>query len=298
MVWVDDATDENNDLDSTENMDELLARGGWELVDPQPIAAEHPDTFELPDAAQLASLAPGSMVRASFRVATIADAARDGLSPYDAEGRPVLVSMVERMWAIVLDVDSETVDAVLTNQPYGTHTSLEIHTRLRIPLTHLIAVGDPIDDLPDFLVFLERWESDGPPNDPSCAVDPAAPPRIRRDQQEVCDRAGVRAEPPNPFSLALLAKDVSVESSPVHGARFEPRPERGDSGWVFFAGDTDFDEVAERVGFDVVRLQEAHGRSPAIWPHVALPPGWGFTAAGGHDEDAGESDVYAIEWAD
>ncbi len=45
---------------------EVLARGGWALLDPRPTAAAHPDTFEMPTAAELAALRPGHQVRAMF----------------------------------------------------------------------------------------------------------------------------------------------------------------------------------------------------------------------------------------
>jgi hypothetical protein len=273
------------------DLGDLLARGGWELVDPRPVAQEHPDTFELPTAAELAGLRAGSQVRAMFRMAAIADLARDGRAPYDDRGRPVLVPQVERMWLVVTGVADGAVDAVLQNQPYATHTRLTVNDRLRVPLTHLIATDAPIEDYDGFLAFLARWEADPefPAEGPSGPVDPLAAPRIRGDQQQVCERAGVRPEPAWPFGAALLARNVTPESEVVHGARFEPRPDRQDTGWVFLADSADFEEVATTVGFDVVRLQDVHRAHPAAWPYIALPAGWGFTLAGGAE------DVYEVE---
>ncbi len=276
------------------SLEDLLAHGGWELVDPRPVAAEHPDTFELPDAPTLAALRPGSQVRAMFRLASIADVARDGLAPYDAQGRPVLVPQTERMWLIVTGVADGAVDAVLQNQPYATHTRLTVHDRVRVPSSHLIATAAPIEDYDGFLAFLARWEADPsfPADGPTAAVDPLAGPRIRGDQQAVCDAAGARPEPAWPFGAALLARNVTPDSRIVHGARFPPRPDRQDTGWVFFADSADFQEVADTVGFDVVRLQEVHQAHPAAWPYVALPAGWGFTLA------EGEDDVYQVDIED
>lgn len=274
------------------DLGDLLARGGWELVDPRPVAAENPDTFELPGADRLAGLQPGDQVRAMFRLATIADVARDGRPPYDAQGRPVLVTHVERMWLIVTGVADGYVDGVLENQPYATHTRLTVNDRVRVPLSHLIATERPIDDYDGFLAFLERWEADAPAEGPTTPVDPLAGPRIQGSQQAACDRVGVRPEPAWPFGGALLARNVTPESAVVHGARFEPRPDRQDTGWVFFADSADFEEVANTVGFDVVRLQEVHRAHPAAWPYIALPAGWGFTLADGAE------DVYQVEIED
>lgn len=274
------------------DLGDLLARGGWELVDPRPVAAENPDTFELPDADRLAGLRPGDQVRAQFRLATIADLARDGRPPYDAQGRPVLVTHVERMWLIVTGVADGLVDGVLENQPFATHTRLTVNDRVQVPLGHLIATGPPIEDYDGFLAFLERWEAEAPADGPTAPVDPLAAPRIQASQQGVCDRAGVRPEPAWPFGAALLARNVTPESAVLHAARFEPRPDRQDTGWVFFADSADFEEVANTVGFDVVRLQDVHRAHPAAWPYIALPAGWGFTLADGAD------DVYQVEIED
>lgn len=279
-------------MDAT--LGDLLARGGWELVDPRPTAAENPDTFELPSTEDLAALRPGSQVRAMFALATIADVARDGLAPYDDEGRPVLVTQVERMWLVVTGISDGVVDAVLQNQPYATHTRLTVNDRLQVPLTHLIATDAPIEDHDGFLAFVARWEADPqfPAEPPTAPVDPLAAPRIRGDQQAVCERAGARPEPAWPFGAALLARNVTPESAVLHGARFDPQPDRQDTGWVFFADSADFEEVATTVGFDVVRLQEVHRAHPAAWPYIALPAGWGFTLADGAD------DVYQVEIED
>lgn len=271
---------------------DLLARGGWELVDPRPISAANPDTFVMPMPAELEALGPGSMVRAMFDVATIADVVRDRMTPYDDDGRPQLVTQVERMWAIVLEVDGDTVECALDNLPFGTHTRLLPNDRLRIPLTHLIATGGRISDHDEFLAFLAKWESDPdhPGIDPTTPVDPLAPPRLRSDQQDVCDRVGARPEPPWPMGCGLLAKNVTPQSLLVYGARFPADSGRRDTGWVVFADNDDFEEVRNTVGFTVASLQEMHEAHPAIWPYVALPTGWGFTLAAGT-----EHDVYPVE---
>lgn len=276
-----------------EDLSGLLGRGGWEIVDPRTVTTVGHDTDNLPDDDALATLAQGSTVRAMFRVATIADVVRDGIAPYDADGRPVLVSEVERLWAIVTGVGDDEVDCVLTSQPFGTHTSLAAYHRLRVPSSHLLEIGPAEPDLDGFLTFLARWEGD-PENaaDPTDAVDPVAAPRIRGDQQEVCDRVGARAEPPWPFGRGLLAKNVTPGSVLVYGARFVADAERQDTGWVVYADHSDFEHVSATVGFTVATLEEIYRAHPAVWPFVALPTGWGFTLAGGAEE------VYPVEVAD
>lgn len=256
------------------------------------MAAEHPDTFELPSAADLDGIVPGSVVRAMFELVDIADVARDGRAPYDDAGRPVLVTHVERMWAVVTGRDGDAVTCLLDNQPYASHTSLELFDPLRLPVSHLIAVDPPRPELAEHLAFVRQMAAeDTRPAGSATPVAPTAPPRVRGDQQAVCDRAGVRAEPPWPFGAALVARDVSPGAEVLHGARFAPVPERRDTGWVFFCGD-DFEDVAQTVGFDVVTVQEACRAHPAILPRLALPVGWGFTLADGVD------DLYEIDVVD
>ncbi|HVK27978.1 MAG TPA: hypothetical protein VM575_06540 [Nocardioides sp.] len=271
------------------DLGDLLARGGWELLDPRPIAAEHPDTFELPTSDELARLEPGSLVRAMFRLADIADFSRDGVAPYDESGRPVLVTHVERMWAVVTGRDGDRVTCLLDNQPYATHTSLELFDGLSLPLSHLIATGEVRPELSEHLAFVERMAAeDERPAGSATPVDPAGRPRIPGDQQGICDRAGVRAEPPSPFGLALVARNVTAGGGVLQGARFEPAPERRDTGWVFFCGD-DFETVTQTVGFDVVTVQEAARAHPDIRARLALPVGWAFSVGEGVD------DLYEVE---
>lgn len=266
---------------------DLLARGGWELQDPRPSAAQHPDTFELPTQQDLAALQPGSLVRAIFRTVSIADPVRDDLAPYDEQGRPVLVVMTERMWAIALSSDGQVLECVMDNHPFGTHTRLLPNDRVRIPLTHVIATGAPIPDLDRFYEFLAAWENDpqNPMVDPSTPVDPLGPPRIRHDQQQVVDRTGTPAHPSIPFARVLVSKNVTPELLPLYGQRYEPNPERADCGWVFFSGPPDVGQVAETIGFDIVTLQEAHRRHPNIQPYLAMAPGWAFTLLPGGTDD-------------
>ena len=274
------------------DLGDLLARGGWELVDPRPMAAEHPDTFELPSADDLDRLQPGSLVRAMFRLVDIADFSRDGLAPYDPSGAPVLVTHVERMWAVVTGRQGDRVACLLDNQPYATHTSLEVLDPLSLPLTHLIATGDVRPELAEHLALAERMAAqDERPAGSATPVDPGARPRIRSDQQAICDRAGVRAEPPSPFGLALLARNVAGGSGVLQGARFEPAPERRDTGWVFFRGD-DIEAVTQTVGFDIVTVQEASRAHPDILARLALPVGWAFSVGDGID------DLYEVELVD
>lgn len=267
----------------------LLARGGWELVDPRPTAAEHPDTFQVPTDDELSALGPGDVVRAMYRVATIADVARDGLSPWAPDGTPNLTSQVERMWGVVISADADDLAVELTNLPFGTHTSLVAGDKIEMPRSHVISIAEPVTDFPE-------WEKTAAARPTLTETDPVAPtatPRMTQDQQAVVEQAGVeRPEPPSPFAVALVAKDLTADSELIHGARFDARHEGNDSGWMFFAGDVDMEEVAAGVGFAVMPLAELHSLCPRVWPYVALPTDWGFSM------DLTEDEVYELTFSD
>ena len=287
----DEQVERDGARDGVSEIENLLRRGGWELVDPAPLAAENPETFEMPSPDDLAALRPGRRVRATFRTATIADPVRDGVDPYDQQGRPVLVPITERMWLIVIGCKGDLLECVMNNHPYGTHTRLLPMDRVRIPISHLIATTSPVTDYQEFADFLAKWESDpeNPQIDPTTPVDPLGPPRLRSDQQAVVNRTGVPAHPPYSFAKVLVSKNVTPEAEPMYGARFDPKPERDDCGWVFFTGPTDLNEVSETVGFNVLSLQEAVERHPKILAYLAMAPGWAFTLF--HDGD----DVYTTD---
>ena len=70
-----------------------------------------------------------------------------------------------------------------------------------------------------------------------------------------------------------------MDSLPINGLRHPP--DRGTSGWFVWAGD----EIDEGVDFfrpvHVAHLAELH---PEVVPYLALPPGWRFQVAPGHED--------------
>lgn len=264
----------------------VLAHGGWLVVDPRPIAAAHPDTFELPTPDELAAIRPGTAVRAIVALADQADHVRDSLAPYDEAGRPQLVVANERMWFVVLERDELAVETLLDSQPLATHTRLGKATRVRLPLTHLIALDEGPDDLPGYL----SWIADlgfRPVPESAAAVpeDPHRPPTLRPSEQAISQRFGVAAERPWLFARCLVADDVSDSAAPpLYGARFAPQSDRGDCGWTIWASDADLESVSTTVGFSTITVQELAERRGDVLPYLVLPPGWGFTLAPGHEE--------------
>lgn len=279
-------------MHDTTDVATLLTHGGWALVDPRPTALAHPDTFEMPTPDELASLRPGSLVKAMFRCVTIADGTTDGLSPYDDAGRPRLVPFVERMWLTVVEAPGTAdgdVECVLDNMPFSTHCALVPGTGITVPADPLIATGAPADgDLQAYLATLagEFGAEAARATDP---VDPTSLPRVHPDQQQRCAEAGVPPHPPAMFGAMLVASDLGPDDFPLFGGRFDPEPERSDVGWVVWARHRDMEEAQQVAGFRVVTVQEAHRIAPAAWPWLALPPRWGFTA------DAHGGEAYPID---
>ena len=258
-------------------LQELLQHGGWLLIDPRPVASEHPDTFEMPTDEERAQLGTGSLVKVMFRLADLADPVRDGLAAYGPDGRPQLAPTTERMWLIVLRREADLLVCVLDNAPYAAYSRLLPGATVHVPASHVIATGDAVRDLDGYLAELDRMDLLQPADAVMAAEDPSRWPSVREDQSEECRRAGVWPEPPWMFSSMIVAADLSGDRLPLKGARFDARPDRDDNGWVVFAGYESMDEVQDGPGFDVVSLQEAHRRHPGILRYLALPQGWGFT---------------------
>lgn len=101
---------------------------------------------------------------------------------------------------------------------------------------------------------------------------PAGGPR------EVCERHGVAPVPPDPGSKAGVARAVATGAWPLHGLRHPPA--HGTSGWYVWTGDlSDADGFFEPV--HVSHLAEVR---PEAVPYLALPPGWRFLLAPGHED--------------
>ncbi len=275
---------------------EVLAHGGWRLLDPGPIAGDgiarqDPDTAEMPPPEERSALGRGWLVRALFELADLADPVRDGAEPY-ADGLPHLVLATERMWLVVLGRDGQTLDCMLDHKPYAAYTRLCPGARIALPTSHVIAIAPPREE-GDLEAYLADLAALGLPlldeAEHTRAEDPTRWPSVRDDQSEVCRGAGVWPHPPWPSSRLLVATDLTVKRTPLHGGRLTPAPDRGDNGWVVFAGYDSMDEVSAGPGFEVVSVQDAAARRPDLLPYLALPPGWGFTTGPAGDE------VYPID---
>ena len=101
---------------------------------------------------------------------------------------------------------------------------------------------------------------------------------VTAEQIAVCLRIGVEpvaAEPNLKLGISRRPFDLA---GPVHGLRHPP--EGDTTGWYIWSGefleDPDFFEP-----FHVAHLSKD---VPLVVPYLALPPGWRFLLAGGHED--------------
>jgi hypothetical protein len=99
-------------------------------------------------------------------------------------------------------------------------------------------------------------------------------------QRKVCARFGVAPDPPAPGSRLGLAGVGGTRPWPLNGLRHPP--ERGTNGWYLWAGAA---EPAQDPGFfDALHVEHLAEHWPEAGPYLALPPGWRFLVAPGHED--------------
>lgn len=99
-------------------------------------------------------------------------------------------------------------------------------------------------------------------------------------QRDLCARFNVVPQPALPESrlgAALNLKDSTLW--PVNGLRHAPID--GTNGWYLWAGEalSDADDF-----FEPLHLAHLSAWRPEAAPYLALPPGWRFLIAPGHEE--------------
>jgi hypothetical protein len=101
---------------------------------------------------------------------------------------------------------------------------------------------------------------------------------IDEAQAAVCERFGV-----DPFQASAdlkvgVSRDIGSGQWPIHGLRHPPQ---GDTtGWYIWSGEySDADDFFQPL--HVAHLPED---LPEVLPYLALPPGWRFLIAPGHED--------------
>ncbi|MDF1598062.1 MAG: hypothetical protein P1T08_18475 [Acidimicrobiia bacterium] len=97
-------------------------------------------------------------------------------------------------------------------------------------------------------------------------------------QLEVCRRFAADPETPAAGTKLGVAANVRSETVPLHGLRHPP--EGDTNGWYLWRG-----EYSDDPDFFVPLHVEHVGEwAPEAIPYLALPPGWRFLTAPGHED--------------
>lgn len=100
-----------------------------------------------------------------------------------------------------------------------------------------------------------------------------------KDQIAVCGRYGV-----DPFTIPAdlkvgVARNVKSELLPINGLRHAP--EGDTTGWYIWAGEEPSDAPDF---FEPLHVRHLVDWCPSVLPYLALPPGWRFLIAPGHED--------------
>ena len=111
-----------------------------------------------------------------------------------------------------------------------------------------------------------------------------------RDQLAICERFHVTPEAPSPGSRVGAARNVRDSAEwPLNGLRHPP--ERGTNGWYLWRG-----EVLSQAEdfFQSLHTDHLEDWSPDVLPYLALPPGWRFLLAPGHEDVWYDASLMAV----
>lgn len=101
---------------------------------------------------------------------------------------------------------------------------------------------------------------------------------MEEEQQEICKRFGAGFTPPDGTYKVGVSESALRGELPLHGLRH--KPERRTTGWFIWAGDWSDDPEF----FRPLHLYHLADYCPAVLPFLALPPGWRFMVAPGHED--------------
>jgi hypothetical protein len=119
--------------------------------------------------------------------------------------------------------------------------------------------------------------------------------------QSIHDRLGVLPSFSEPNSKLGVSQSALAGDWPMHGLRHRPGPLT--NGWFIWSGEySDVDDF-----FVPLHVEHVESQLPAAAPYLALPPGYRFLIAPGHedvwfdatllDDDVAELDSRQTDWA-
>jgi hypothetical protein len=97
-------------------------------------------------------------------------------------------------------------------------------------------------------------------------------------RESIYDRLGLTPDYPEPESKLGVSESALSGQWPMHGLRHRPSPNT--NGWFIWSGEySDADDF-----FLPLHIEHAEDRIPAAAPYLALPPGYRFLIAPGHED--------------
>ena len=114
------------------SIEELVARGGWSIEDPQERHDANPDTFWIPEPVLRHAVGPGSTVRLLL---WFVDEDGSGRTPF-----------CERMPVLVVSRQGDTAEGRLASQPLSAHAPFELGDAIKFRVADAIDVLDPTED--------------------------------------------------------------------------------------------------------------------------------------------------------
>jgi hypothetical protein len=97
-------------------------------------------------------------------------------------------------------------------------------------------------------------------------------------QREKCQRYGAEFMPSGDTYKLGISESALQGQLPLNGLRHFPESET--TGWFIWSGELSNDPDF----FKPLHVYHLHKLCPAVLPYIALPPGWRFLVAPGHED--------------
>jgi hypothetical protein len=112
---------------------------------------------------------------------------------------------------------------------------------------------------------------------------------VSEQQAAVCIRIAADPDPVAVDAVVGIGRDLTAV--PINGLRH--RPAAGESGWYIWTG-AEIDRSDDGF-FEPVHARHLADLCPQVLPYLAMPPGWRFLLAPGHEDLWYDESLIAIE---
>ena len=99
------------------------------------------------------------------------------------------------------------------------------------------------------------------------------------EQRKLCETYDAEYYPSLPFQKLGISDNIGSDKLPINGLRH--LPSRGTCGWYIWRGE----ELGQDDGFfQPIHVLHLEDELPGVMKFLALPPGWRFLVAPGHQD--------------